>query len=92
METMFNYYSLDECIDRDAVLEKLIKLKNDGKIIYSVDMDILKLEDIDLEEKDIKNLEKVFDDNDVYPYLDLNGEEGDEDDGFDNFDDDYDDY
>lgn len=93
METMFNYYSLDECIDRDAVLEKLIKLKNDGKIIYSVDMDILKLEDIDLEEKDIKNLERVFDDNDVYPYLDLNGEEGDEGDGFDNFDDDdYDDY
>ena len=93
METMFNYYSLDECIDRDTVLERLIKLKNDGKIIYSVDMDILKLEDIDLEEKDIKNLEKVFDDNDVYPYLDLNGEEGDEGDGFDNFDDDdYDDY
>jgi hypothetical protein len=50
METMFNYYSLDECIDRDVVLEKLIKLKSDGKIIYSVDMDILKMEDIDLEE------------------------------------------
>jgi len=92
METMFNYYSLDECIDRDAVLEKLVKLKNDGKIIYSVDMDILKMEDIDLEEKDIKSLEKLFDDNDVYPYLDLNGEEGDEGDGFDDFDDDYDDY
>lgn len=80
METMFNYWSLDECINTDLVLEILNKLKNDGKIIYSIDMDILKLEDIDLEEKDIKNLEKLFDDNDVYPYLDLNGEDEDEDD------------
>ena len=50
------------------------------------------LEDIDLEEKDIKDLYKIFDDNEVYPYLDLNGDDEDMDDGFDDFDDDYDDY
>jgi hypothetical protein len=83
METMFNYYSLDECVNTDVVLGLLNDLKNDGKIIYNIDADILKLEDIDLEEKDIKDLEKMFDDNDVYPYLDLDGSG---DDGLDEFD------
>ena len=92
METMFNYYSLDECTDLDFVTNFLNDLKNEGKIIYSIDMSILKLEDIDLEDKDIKDLYKIFDDNEVYPYLDLNGDEEDMDDGFDNFDDDDDDY
>ena len=47
METMFNYYSLDECTNLDFVTNFLNGLKNDGKIIFSIDMSILKLEDID---------------------------------------------
>ena len=88
---MFNYYSLDECANLDFVMNFLNGLKNDGKIIFSIDSDLLKLEDIDLEEKDIKDLYKIFDDNEVYPYLDLNGDDRD-DDGFDDFGDDDDNY
>ena len=86
---MFNYYTLDECIDKSSVFEKLELLKDDGKIIFSVEGEILKLEDIDLEDFDIEDLQIIFDKNDVFPYLDR---EDDEDD-FDNFyDEEQDDY
>ena len=49
-KTLFNYYSLDECIDKKLVMNELKSLKADGKIEYSVDHgDILKIVDIDLE-------------------------------------------
>lgn len=76
---MFNYYTLDECIDKSSVFEKLDSLKSEGKVIYSVDGDILKIEDIDLEEFDIEYLQEVFEDNDVYPYLDRDNDEDDDD-------------
>jgi hypothetical protein len=78
MENNFNYFSLDECIDQDLVFEKLDKLQDDGKISYSVDSEIVKLEDLDLEEKDIKELEQLFYNNDVYPYIDLDDDDEDD--------------
>ena len=81
---LFNYYSLDECIDRKLVINKLKSLKNEGKIEYSIDHEILKIDDIDLEESDVEELNELFDENDIFPYLDY--EDGDEDD----YDDDYD--
>lgn len=78
---LFKYYNIDECLNTGNVFEKLDTLKKDGKIIYNIDGDILKIEDIDLEERDIKILEKMFDDSDIYPYLDL--EIGDDEDDFD---------
>jgi len=77
---LFKYYNIDECLNTKNVFEKLDSLKKDGKITYNIEGELLKIEDIDLEEKDIKTLEKVFDDNDVYPYHDLNS---DDEDGFD---------
>lgn len=81
---IFNYYTLDECIDKSSVFEKLDDLKNEGKITYSVEGDVLKINDIDLEEIDIEELTEVFENNDVYPYLDREEDE-DEDDGFGNY-------
>jgi len=33
---LFEYYNLDECIDRKSVLAKLKSLKNEGKIEYDI--------------------------------------------------------
>jgi hypothetical protein len=85
---LFNYYNLDECVDRDSVFSRLDSLQSDGKIQYTIEGELVKIEDLDLEELDIKDLEKLFDETDVYPYLDL--EIGDDDD-FDDFDDEFDD-
>jgi hypothetical protein len=82
---LFKYYNIDECLNTKNVFEKLDAFKKDGKITYNKEGELLKIEDIDLEEKDIKILEKLFDDNDVYPYLDL--EIGDDDDDDFDFDD-----
>lgn len=84
---LFNYYSIDECRDKKKLFERLDQFKNDGKIDYQMDgLYLFELEDIDLEEKDIKELNDLFDDQDVFPYLEnsLDEEEGDE------YDDEYD--
>jgi len=77
---MFNYYTLDECIDKSSVFEKLDLLKEDGKIVYAIDGEIIRLEDIDLEEHDIEDLQELFEQNDVFPYLDREDGQDDEDD------------
>jgi hypothetical protein len=81
---MFNYYTLDECIDKSSVFEKLNDLKKEGKITYSVEGEVLKINDIDLEENDIEELTEVFENNDVFLYLDRDEDE-DEDGGFGNY-------
>lgn len=65
-----NYYSLDECLDRKTLKNKLTSIKNEGKIDYCIESDILKLEDLYLDDNEIIELIKFFDDNDVYPYPD----------------------
>ncbi len=77
---LFNYYSIDECNNKKKVFERLDELKNDGKIEYEMDgRDLFKIEDLDLEEGDIENLNKLFDSEDVFPYLE-NEDDKDEDD------------
>jgi len=77
---LFNYYNIDECKDREKLFEKLDSLRDDGKIEYEMDgLDIFKIEDIDLEESDIEDLNDLFDDEDVFPYLDNEEEEEDDD-------------
>ena len=85
---LFNYYSMDECTDRKKVINKLKSLEGDGKVEYSLDQvtDIFKITDLDLEDEDIEDLIKIFDQNDVFPYLDYN--EDDEENGDDSYDDD----
>ena len=80
---LFNYYSLDECPNKRLIFLELKQLKDDGKIEFNIEGDILKLEDLDLDELEIKELSKLLDDNDifVYPdYIDDNGENFDFDD------------
>lgn len=85
------YYNLDECIDRTQVLNTLKSLKKEGKIDYELNGDILKIEDIDLDETEIDDLLDLFDSNDVFEEIDYSGEWDDEDDGWgdNNFDEEY---
>jgi hypothetical protein len=85
------YYSLDECLDREAVSDYLESLEEEGKIyFFSVDEDLIKIEDLCLTPKETKSLLKYFDDNDVIEYTDFEDDEEDDiDDEYDPFDDEF---
>ena len=89
---LFEYYKLDECIDRKGVLAKLKSLKNEGKIEYDLNGDMLKIEDIDLDETEVEQLTDLFEENDIFEDLEYGEEDEDWDDdgwGDDSFDDEY---
>lgn len=65
-------YNLDECNNRKKVINKLKSLRNDGKIEYDLENDILHIEDIDLEDSDIEELVILFEETDTFEYLDYN--------------------
>ena len=67
---LFTFYSMDECLDRDSVISELKNLKTDGKIEFSIDDDILKIKDIDLDDSEIKYLVKMLYENDIFNYPD----------------------
>jgi hypothetical protein len=79
---LFNYYSLDECVDTKVIKKRLNQLKKEGSAEFSIDGDILKLTDISLDENEIEELISMFDKYDVFPYPDYE-------DGLDEEDDDY---
>ena len=94
MDTMEleRWYSLDECTNRKLVLKQLKDLQKEGKINFDLDKstDVFDIEDLDLEDSDIEGLIKLFDEHDVFTYLDK--DEEDEDDSYggdDDYDDDY---
>ena len=90
---LFNFYSLDECLEQKLVKKKLNQLEEDGKIEFSIDGDILKIQDLDLDEEELSDLIKMFDNNDIFPYPDYEeGFEADDDFGYDDFDDEQQDY
>jgi len=91
MNELGTIWNLDECIDRKLITTKLKQLEKDGKIDFKVSVDILKIEDIDLEDSDIDTLIKLFEDNDVFEEPDYEDEFGDnlDDDGFADYDDEY---
>jgi hypothetical protein len=91
---LYNYYSLDECVDRKKVTATLKRYVKEGKIEYDLDKttDVFHLEDLDLEEEDIELLVELFDSNDVFPYLDYDDEDDNEDGGYDDYYDDEDEY
>jgi hypothetical protein len=76
------YYSLDECYDRNVVMDYLEELQNEEMIVFEVvDSEVIKIKDIGLSEKQTKELILFFHDNDVIDYLDY--EPYDEDDDYD---------
>lgn len=90
---LFNYYSFDECVDRKKVLSVIKGFVKDGKITYELDKttDVFHIEDLDLEEEDVEKLVEIFDNNDVFPYLDYEDDDN-EDGGYDDYYDDEDEY
>jgi hypothetical protein len=65
------YYSLDECLDVQVILEKLDSLTDDGKIYYSfIESDVIKIKDGGLTPKETKDLITFFEKNDLIEYLD----------------------
>ena len=84
------YYSLDECSNQNKVIAKLDILTDDRKIDYDfLEADLIKIKDISLTLKEIKELNQFFHDNDVIEDKDY--EDDDEDDDEDDYheDDDY---
>jgi hypothetical protein len=75
--TLFNYYSLDESSNKKEIISILKDLKKEGKIDYELEVDIFKIEDIDLDDDELSELLDLFDDNDVFPYLERDEEEDD---------------
>jgi hypothetical protein len=84
------YYSLDECYNRDSVLDHLEELQSEEVILYEIiDSDVLKLKDIGLSEKQTKDLIQFLDENDVIDYPDFEPYDEDEDDDYFDDEDDY---
>jgi hypothetical protein len=86
---LYDYYNLDECVDRKKVIATLKKFKKEGKIDYSLDGEELRLEDLDLDDTEIEYLSELFDENDVFPNPDKEDGEDDFYSDYDDYDDDY---
>lgn len=85
---LYSYYNLDECGDRKLINRVLKTYQKEGKIEYSIDGELLKIEDLDLDEDDIQYLSDLFEENDVFPNTDRDDSD---DDYYSDFGDDYDD-
>ena len=83
------YYSLDECLDESKIIEKLDKLVNNDKIEYEFIDGLIKIKDLSLNLKEIKELNTFLSNNDVIEDKDYEDDNEDEDDEDDYIDDDY---
>jgi len=67
------FYAIDECTDKEKLFEKLNKLKRTGKIFYKEnDRGLIEINDIELSEKEEKDLINLFEEMDVYSVEDDN--------------------
>lgn len=84
------YYSIDECNDEEALLEKLDELQDEAKIDYErLDKWTLKIEDLDLTTSEEKKLVEYFESLGLY---ETQVDEDEDDDFEDPIYDDFDDY
>lgn len=76
---LFKYYSLDEAYgSMDEILERLELLQSNLKIKFEVENnEILKIEDIDLEDNEVDELIAFFDEVDMIPYLEREDDDDD---------------
>lgn len=86
---LYDYYNLCECVDRKKVINVLKKFKKEGKIDYSLDGEILNIEDLDLDESDVDYLSELFEENDVFAETDREDDDSDFYDDYGDYDDDY---
>jgi hypothetical protein len=86
---LYDYYNLDECIDRKKVTSVLKKLKKEGRIDYSIDGELLQIEDLDLDDSDIEYLSELFEENDIFPDTDRDDDDDYDDFGYDDYDEEY---
>jgi hypothetical protein len=71
MEELNKYYSLDEVRNRGKIIKRLSKYEDDGKIEFTIDGDLLTLEDLNLDINEINDLRKFLEANDAFVDLDL---------------------
>ena len=84
------FYSFDECPNNNKVIAKLDSLADDRKIDYEfMESDLIKIRDISLTTKEIKDLNQFLHDNDVLEDQDYDDYCEDEDEDEDLFTDDY---
>jgi hypothetical protein len=86
---LYDYYNIDECIDRKKVIATLKKFKKEGKIDYSLDGEELHIEDLDLDDAEVEYLSELFDENDVFPDTEKDDEDDDYYSDYNDYDDDY---
>lgn len=98
---LFKYYSLDDCLDQEAIYSILNSLQEDDKIEYEIvdgmGVEVFKIKDIGLTTSELKSLlqdfsrleviEYIMDDEDLDEDLDEDEYYDDIDDGYDSFDD-----
>lgn len=91
---LYTYYSIDECNNTKRLKKELNIYDHQGKIEYDFDRvnSILKIEDLDLEDNDVEYLIELFENLEVYPNMDINGDDDDDDDNYGYYDRDDDDY
>ena len=69
-KNLFQFYSIDECVNDVLLYEELDKFKGDGKLEYKKqDKYVIKITDISLDEADVTHLIGLFDSLELVPYL-----------------------
>jgi hypothetical protein len=89
---LFTRYSYDECTNEEKLFEKLDELLNEGKVEYNTENQYtFKIKDLELSDDEIQELCDLFEEVEVFPYMEEDSTDDDYDD-YNDFDDDGDDY
>jgi len=90
---LFTRYSYDECTNEEKLFEKLDELLNEGKVEYNTENQYtFKIKDLELSDDEIQELCDLFEEVEVFPYMEEDSSDFDDYDDYDDFDDDDDDY
>ena len=89
---LFTRYSYDECTNEEKLFEKLDELLNEGKVEYNTENQYtFKIKDLELSDDEIQELCDLFEEVEVFPYMEEDITDDDYDD-YNDYDDDGDDY
>lgn len=90
---LFTRYSYDECTNEEKLFEKLDELLNEGKVEYNTENQYtFKIKDLELSDDEIQELCDLFEEVEVFPYMEEDITDDDYDDDYNDYDDDGDDY